>query len=195
MEGPGLCRWQYRDAGLRFLNIRTIGDGDIDLSKTQFVDPQEAEKKYQHFLLAQYDHVVSSSGTIGRLVTVRCDHLPLMLNTSVIRMRPRSSRMGKWQLKHFLQSECFLTQINSLASGVAQANFGPFHLKQMKLIAPPAELGTEYERIVDPLEELILNLRRRIRVLRQTRDMLLPKLISGEVSVKQCENEAVAQGV
>ncbi len=64
LEGPGLRRWQYRDSGLRFLNIRTIADGDIDLSKTQFVDPVEAEIKYRHFLLSEYDHVVSSSGTI-----------------------------------------------------------------------------------------------------------------------------------
>lgn len=195
LEGPGLRRWQYRDSGLRFLNIRTISDGDIDLTKTQFIDPQEAETKYRHFLLAQYDHVVSSSGTIGRLVTVRSDHLPLMLNTSVIRMRPRSGRMGKWQLKHFLQSPYFLTQIHSLASGVAQANFGPFHLRQMKLIAPPAELGIAYEKIVDPLEVLILNLRRKGRILRHTRELLLPKLISGEVSVENWAPEAVAQGV
>lgn len=195
LEGPGLRRWQYRDSGLRFLNIRTINDGDIDLTKTQFIDPREAETKYRHFLLAQYDHVVSSSGTIGRLVTVRGDHLPLMLNTSVIRMRPRSGRMGKWQLKHFLQSDYFQTQIHSLASGVAQANFGPFHLKQMKVIAPPAELGTAYETIVSPIEELTLSLRRKLRILRQTRDLLLPRLISGEVNVEQIEAEAVAQSV
>jgi type I restriction enzyme S subunit len=192
LEGPGLRRWQYRDSGLRFLNIRTIADGDIDLSKTQFVDPEEAEAKYKHFLLSEFDHVVSSSGTIGRIVTVRREHLPLMLNTSVIRMRPKSESVGRWQLKHFLKSDYFQTQIKAFASGVAQMNFGPSHLKLMKIIAPPDEIGREYESLVGPMEELICTLTANNAVLRNTRDLLLPKLISGQVCVEQLEIETAS---
>lgn len=82
-EGPGLRKWQYRPEGLPFLNIRTLVDNDIDLSKVQYLDPKEVEVKYQHFLLKEYDHVVSSSGTLGRIVTIQKQHLPLMLNTRV----------------------------------------------------------------------------------------------------------------
>jgi type I restriction enzyme, S subunit len=195
LEGPGLRRWQYRESGLRFLNIRTIGNGDIDLSKAQFIDPAEAETKYRHFLLAEYDHVVSSSGTIGRIVTVRKEHLPLMLNTSVIRMRPRGDCVGRWQLRRFLKSEYFQAQIRAFASGVAQMNFGPSHLKQMKIVAPPVELGRRYEAMAGPIEELILNLTQKNSILRTNRDLLLPKLLSGEISVDHAESEAVAQGV
>ena len=193
LEGPGLRRWQYRESGLRFLNIRTIGNGDIDLSKAQFIDPAEAETKYRHFLLAEYDHVVSSSGTIGRIATVRQEHLPLMLNTSVIRMRPKGDCVGRWQLKQFLKSEYFQTQIRAFASGVAQMNFGPSHLKQMKIVAPPLKLGEKYEAIAGPIEELILNLTQKNFGLRTTRDLLLPKLFSGDISVEHLD--AVAQGV
>ncbi|MGA7222396.1 MAG: restriction endonuclease subunit S [Candidatus Acidiferrales bacterium] len=193
LEGPGLRRWQYRDSGLRFLNIRTIANGDVDLSRTQFVDPAEAEAKYKHFLLSEYDHVVSSSGTIGRIVTIRREHLPLMLNTSVIRMRPKSEAVGKWQLKHFLKSDYFQTQIKAFASGVAQMNFGPLHLKQMKIIAPPASTGRAYEKLVAPIEELICALTAKNTLLRQTRDLLLPKLVSGEVSFEELETEIANQ--
>ena len=195
LEGPGLRRWQYRESGLRFLNIRTIGNGDIDLSKAQFIDPAEAEMKYRHFLLAEHDHVVSSSGTIGRIVTVRREHLPLMLNTSVIRMRPKGDCVGRWQLKHFLKSEYFQTQIRSFASGVAQMNFGPSHLKQMKIVAPPTKVGEMYEAMVAPIEELALNLTQKNSTLRATRDLLLPKLLSGEINLEQVDTVVVAQGV
>ncbi|WP_109485396.1 restriction endonuclease subunit S [Occallatibacter savannae] len=193
LEGPGLRRWQYRDTGLRFLNIRTIGNGDIDLTKTQFIDPNEAEKKYKHFLLSEFDHVVSSSGTLGRIVTVRQDHLPLMLNTSVIRMRPRTSQVGRWQLKGFLRSDYFQNQILSFASGAAQMNFGPVHLKQMKILAPSAEISAAFEKIVSPQELSICNLIHKNLVLRKTRDLLLPKLVSGELSVEHFGKEAVEQ--
>ena len=114
-EGPGLRRWQYRDEGIPFLNIRTLVDNDIDSSKLQYLDPDEVETKYSHFLLSPKDHVVSSSGTLGRIVTIQRGHLPLMLNTSIIRMRAKTENIGPWQLKHFLKSEYFQRQINALS--------------------------------------------------------------------------------
>ncbi len=93
-EGPGLRHWQYRDSGIPFLNIRTLVGNDIDLSKVQYLEEDEVERRYSHFLLEPFDHVVSSSGTIGRIVTIQKNHLPLMLNTSIIRMRTIPKVLG-----------------------------------------------------------------------------------------------------
>ena len=186
-EGPGLRRWQYRDSGIPFLNIRTLVDNDIDLSKVQYLNQDEVERKYSHFLLQPYDHVVSSSGTIGRIVTIQHHHLPLMLNTSIIRMRAKTENVGLWQLKNFLKSDYFQNQIHTLATGVAQKNYGPSHLEQMSIIAPDVEIGKRYETIVKPIEELIGQLVMKNTNLRQTRDLLLPKLISGEIDVSELD--------
>jgi len=189
-EGPGLRNWQYRNEGIPFLNIRTLVDNDIDLSKVQFLDPKEVDDKYQHFLLREHDHVVSSSGTIGRIVTIRAEHLPLMLNTSIIRMRPQGKRIGCWQLKHFMLSDYFQDQANSFAIGAAQPNFGPIHLKQMMIIAPNERIAAEYERLVGPVELAILSLANQIHNLRRTRDLLLPRLLSGQVELPGTEAAA-----
>ena len=186
-EGPGLRKWQYRSEGLPFLNIRTLVDNDIDLSKVQYLDPKEVEVKYQHFLLKEYDHVVSSSGTLGRIVTIQKQHLPLMLNTSIIRMRPSTIRVARWQLKHFLSSDYFQNQILSFAIGAAQPNFGPSHLQQMLIVSPSDEIGLLYEETVEPLEVMIGTLVRKNTTLRRTRDLLLPKLISGDVDVSELD--------
>ncbi len=192
LEGPGLRNWQYRNEGMPFLNIRTLVSNDIDSSKLQFIDQKEADEKYKHFYLEPYDHVVSSSGTIGRIVTVQKRHLPLMLNTSVIRMRPKAKSIGKWQLKHFLLSDYFQNQIKAHAIGAAQMNYGPSHLNLMSIIAPDEEIGQRYELLVDPIEEMICTLVKKNNLLRQTRDLLLPKLISGELDVSELDIEVVA---
>jgi type I restriction enzyme, S subunit len=186
-EGPGLRNWQYRDHGIPFLNIRTLVNNDVDFSKVNYLDEIEVKNKYQHFLLKEFDHVVSSSGTLGRLVTIRSDHLPLMLNTSIIRMRPISFNVGRWQLKHFLLSDYFQNQARSFATGSAQANFGPSHLSQMFIVSPPEEISSMYENVVDTIEMAIISFVRRNKVLCQTRDLLLPKLISGEVDVTELD--------
>ena len=110
-----------------------------------------------------------------------------MLNTSIIRMRPRGDMLGVWMLKHFLTSNYFQHQISAFAIGSAQPNYGPSHLKQMKVIAPPKEISLYYERIVEPLEMLRLKVKNKNQNLRKTRDLLLPKLISGKIDVEDLD--------
>lgn len=101
------------------------------------LDPQEVKNKYQHFLLDPGDYVVSSSGTLGRIAEVRVEDLPCMLNTSVIRMRPKSDNLDRRFLKYFLLSELYQQQVLAFAAGSVQANYGPSHLRQMKIVLPP----------------------------------------------------------
>ena len=189
-EGPGLRNWQYRDKGIPFLNIRVIKDGDVDVTKVQFLDPNEVDTKYKHFLLIENDHVISSSGTLGRLVTIRNCHLPLCLNTSLIRMRVKNSRYGTWLIKHMLLGTFFQNALTSYANGSAQVNFGPIHLKQIKLIAPPTELAIQYEKVAAPIEESIKILRDQNGRLKEARDILLPRLMTGVIDVSTLMKDA-----
>jgi type I restriction enzyme S subunit len=59
---------------------------------------------------------------------------------------------------------------------------------------PPAELLQCFQSTVRPMFRLIHALNSKNENLRQTRDLLLPKLVSGEISVETAEREAVAQG-
>jgi len=181
-EGPGLRNYQYRDEGIPFLNIRTLGNDDIDLSKTQFLDPDEVDRRYQHFLLQEDDHVVSSSGTLGRVATVRASHLPVCLNTSIIRMRPKT-KIGKWFLKAYLSHGDFLDSAKSMATGAAQLNYGPSHLKQMKIVLPREDLLLNFEGQVAAIYEQKKVLIEHASQLAKARDLLLPRLMDGRLEI------------
>ena len=138
-EGPGIRHWQYTNSGegTRFINIRCIQDGDLMLDTANRVENEEANGKYSHFHLQEWDIVLSASGTLGRSAVVRESHLPLILNTSVIRFRPVEGVTSFAYLRGFLGSEVFLGEQQTLASGSVQKNFGPTHLRQMKAWLPP----------------------------------------------------------
>ena len=180
-EGPGLRNYQYRDQGIPFLNIRTFNDDEIDLSKTKCIDESEVATKYQHFLLSEDDHVVSSSGTLGRLVTIRKCHLPVMLNTSLIRMRPKGL-MRKWFLKAYLKYGDFIDQATAMATGAAQLNYGPSHLKLMSVLVPNNQLIELFEEHVNASYTQIKLLLDSNIQLAKARDLLLPRLMNGEIS-------------
>lgn len=166
-EGPGIRNWQYvNDAdGIPFVNIRCLVNGRLDRAAMNRVSREEAFGKYSHFLLDVDDYVVSSSGTLGRLATVRANDLPCMLNTSVIRMRPRSSSLDRGYLKYFILSRYYQDQIVSFATGSAQLNYGPMHLRQMFIVSPPPREQQAIACILGALDEKIESNRRRNQTL------------------------------
>ncbi len=166
-EGPGIRNWQYVDRGVPFVNIRCLVDGRLDRASMSSVDAHEAFGKYRHFLLDADDYVVSSSGTLGRIATVQEDDLPCMLNTSVIRMRPRNEQLDRRYLKYFLLSSYYQAQIMSFATGSAQLNYGPSHLRQMFIVAPPVAEQRAIASVLGALDDKIEQNRRTARALEQ----------------------------
>ena len=184
-EGPGIRHWQYTNSleGTRFINIRCIQNGDLHLSTANRIKTEEADGKYAHFHLKEWDIVVSTSGTLGRIAVVRKAHLPLILNTSVIRFRPIKGMSLFSFLYGYLNSSLFLDEMRILASGSVQKNFGPTHLKKMRVLCPPLKLIERYEKAANPLYVQVISGRAVSDSLSCLRDYLLPKLISGELRV------------
>ena len=182
-EGPGLRNWQFRTEGIPFLNIRMMSSGNLNFNSVKYLDIDEVERKYAHFLLNEFDHIVSTSGTLGKVVTIRKSHLPLCLNTSIIRFRPKQISIGKWYIKRKISSTEFLDEMKSFATGSAQLNFGPKHLNMMNIIVPIEEIGKEYERITNPMELKIISLLDYNQKLKSARDILLPRLMNRTIQV------------
>ena len=181
LEGPGIRNWQYTDEedGIKFINIRCIQNGDLTLTTANKITKEEAFGKYKHFQLEEDDIVVSTSGTLGRFAFVRKEHLPLSLNTSVIRFRPIKNKSTLGFIAGFVENQ-LQHELEIRASGSAQRNFGPTHLKQISLLVPDFKLLELHQKYASSLFEKRKQLLSEIDVLKDTRDLLLPKLLNGE---------------
>lgn len=182
LEGPGIRNWQYTDEedGIKFINIRCIQNGDLTLTTANKITKEEAFGKYKHFQLEEDDIVVSTSGTLGRFAFVRKEHLPLSLNTSVIRFRPIKNKSTLGFIAGFVENQ-LQHELEIRASGSAQRNFGPTHLKQISLLVPDFKLLELHQKYTFSLFEKRKQLLSEIDVLKDTRDLLLPKLLNGEI--------------
>jgi len=183
-EGPGIRNWQYvpKD-GVKFINIRCIQDGDLHLDTANMISCEETKGKYSHFMLNEWDIVVSTSGTLGRYAIVRKEHLPLCLNTSVIRFMPKRMFSDFSYILSYLTSAEFFEHLQTKASGSVQANFGPMHLRQIKMLIPSDDVLLEYHKAVFPLTKKIVHNRCESQNLSVFRNTLLSRLMSGEISV------------
>ena len=181
LEGPGIRNWQYTEEedGIKFINIRCIQNGDLTLTTANKITKEEAFGKYKHFQLEEDDIVVSTSGTLGRFAFVRKEHLPLSLNTSVIRFRPIKNKSTLGFIAGFVENQ-LQHELEIRASGSAQRNFGPTHLKQISLLVPDFKLLELHQKYASSLFEKRKQLLSEIDVLKDARDLLLPKLLNGE---------------
>jgi type I restriction enzyme, S subunit len=156
-EGPGLRSFQFTDQGMKVINVTNIVNGKLDLSNTKkYISMDEFKKKYSHFAVEENDIVMASSGaTFGKMAIVSKINLPLMMNTSVIRIHPLNpNNLDRKFLKYFLQSELFKKQIRKFVTGSAQPNFGPTHLNKTKILITPLN---KQKQIGNKIDNLFLN--------------------------------------
>jgi len=156
-EGPGIRKWQFKNEGIKLLNVRNLVDGSLDLTNTErFIAVDEVDKTYKHFLADAGDLVLASSGvTWGKTAWVEEEHLPLCMNTSTIRLRPLSERiLNKSYMRYFIDSKLFTRQMERMVTGAAQPNFGPVHLKQVVVPLPPLEIQHKIVSILDEADNL-----------------------------------------
>ena len=66
------------------------------------------------------------------------------------------------------------------------------HLEALPILLPPPEVLKAFNEIVNPLHRMIQANLNESRTLTSLRDLLLPKLISGEIRLKDAEKELAA---
>lgn len=66
---------------------------------------------------------------------------------------------------------------------------GP-QLNNHPVLSPPVELLVRFDALVKPMGAAVLGCSRRIQNLRQTRDLLLPRLLSGQIPLESMEADA-----
>ena len=163
-EGPGVRNWQFTAEGVKLLNVGNITpDGRVDLGKTnRHISKEEACGRYSHFMVDDGDLLMPSSGIPidedGLLRTRSAfaskAHLPLCMNTSTIRFKPKMEGSSLLFLQGWLQSREFRTQITKLVTGSAQKNFGPSHLKQLQITLPEPGAQSEFEQRLNKIRSL-----------------------------------------
>ena len=70
------------------------------------------------------------------------------------------------------------------ANGATMGNVNKGKFEAMAIVSPSAGLLAEYHRLAQPMFSAILMLSRQIQHLRRTRDLLLPRLLSGQVNLE-----------
>ena len=125
---------------------------------------------------------ITARGTVGK---VAMPSVPMAMSQSCYALR---GKQGITQRFIFLMT---FQQVDYLKTNTGGATFDTIVVdtfRRMKVVKPPYNLIASFSGKVDALFEQVNVLQRQIHNLRRTRDLLLPRLLSGQISVDPKES-------
>jgi type I restriction enzyme S subunit len=122
--------------------------------------------------------MLTSRATIG---VIAINTHPACTNQGFITCLP-NDRVPLYFLFHWLVENVPTFQRMASGSTFREISRGVF--KTIEFLHPPVALVTHFEATAEPIAEQILALQRQIQNLRRTRDLLLPRLLSGQIDVE-----------
>ena len=176
----------WQDAGVPVIKIKDIkSDNTVDVHNTDCVSPKILSPKLDKYRLINGDFVIAmtgaTAGKVGRLRT----KTTMMLNQRVAKLNPINIYRDYIWCKISLEE----TQdaFYRLADGAAQPNMSGSQIENYKIVFPPPSICNHFSSMAGNTLLLSDNLMLRNDNLRKTRDLLLPKLISGELDVSDLD--------
>lgn len=110
---------------------------------------------------------------------------PALLNQRVVKIVPEQGVSLYWL---YLALVGPIKRLEQTIVGTTVAHLSARDLTNLKLLSPSAEVSAKAEQILDPIANQIQILRKQNKGLRASRDLLLPKLFSGEIDVSATED-------
>lgn len=130
--------------------------------------------------------IISNVGDVGSVFLCPTLDRPMTLGNNVIMIRPeeRGFRYYLYIWFKYLQGQ---TIIQGIKGGSAQPKFNKTDFKNTPLLLPPATLLHTFDKVVSPMFEVISENHAQNHRLANLRELLLPRLMSGELDVSNIE--------
>lgn len=170
-------------------NINWYTPSDLTSAGTMFMEESGNKiselglKKSSARMFPPYSVMMTSRATLG---VVSINTTPACTNQGFITCIP--NREVPLVCLYFWLKENTRTFIN-MASGATFKEISKSVFRTIEMVIPPRQVSEKYSQLVEPLTRQLLNLQKRNKTLKQTRDLLLPKLISGQLDVSELNIE------
>jgi type I restriction enzyme, S subunit len=178
---------------INFLKVNNISDdGYFNKKSFEKIPLSIHNNQLKRSILEKDDVLYSIAGTIGRVIIIENSVLPSNTNQALAILRPKKKLCPAGYLSLILKDDYFKKELHSNIVQGVQANLGLTIISAQKFAFPPAEKIDKIFSSINNLLEMQKNNNSENQTLAELRDTLLPKLMSGEIRVKDAEREVEA---
>lgn len=174
---PSTKKSQYWEQG----NINWYTPSDLTSNDSMFITESSRKitkkglEKSSAKLFPPYSVMMTSRATLG-VVSINTEEA--CTNQGFITCIP-NNLLPVYYLYFWIKNN--VERITSLASGATFKEINKTTFRKIPLLLPDAETMTKFMNLISPVGSLIEILQKKKKILGESKDLLLPKLISGEI--------------
>jgi type I restriction enzyme, S subunit len=171
-----------------FLNTGNIKDDKFDFSKNDFITEQK-DSILRKGKLVFNDIILTTRGTVGSIAfySKNLMYQNVRINSGMVILRPENGEDEALYYYYLLKSSLLKDQYRSYSSGSAQPQLPIKDLRRINILIPPAEITKQFCNLAGIFVDQLDLLQLANWNLKQTRDRLLTRLISGKLSVEDLD--------
>ncbi len=176
------------ESGYPMASVKDMTSWSIDESSCRHISEVDFGLLVKnHCRPAVNDILIAKDGSYLKHVFVVVEDRNIVLLSSIAILRPDMTKILPHVLCMNLRQPETKTRLSGYVSGVAIPRIVLKDFAKFLLTRPPPQVQVDYESITKPMMKTLHVLQKKNRELRQTRDLLLPKLISGEADVSELD--------
>jgi len=178
--------------GPKFLRITDINKLPwIDWSTVPYceIEPED----FEQYRLHSGDVLIARMADPGHGVVIE-EQVEGVFASYLIRFRLKDQAYIRY-IQYWLRSDGYWELVTSRYAGTTRASLNAQVLGSFQLIIPPKPVASAFSEIVNALRNKVVTAAGESRTLAALRDALLPKLIRGEIRVKDAERFLKERGL
>lgn len=163
------------------INQKCIRDNKLNLELARRQDKEIPDLK----LVQKGDVLINSTGagTLGRVTQVYEDLPDTTVDTHVTIVRPLQAISSAWFGAAISNLESYIETLGEGATN--QLELKREVIGRIDLVCPAMDIQNQFQKIVEPMQQQILNLMKQNTHLLKLKETLLPRLMSGELDVSK----------
>jgi type I restriction enzyme S subunit len=172
-------------SGSIVLNQRCIRNGKLNLEEAR----KHSTKVPPEKLIRFGDVVINSTGTgtLGRVTQIYQSISDCTVDSHITIVRPRSKVTIDYFGLTLINLQAHFESLGVGSTGQTELSRGS--IANTDVLLPPKDLQENFSNLISPMQKNIIQMLTKNANLRRTRDLLLPRLISGEIDVEGLEIE------
>ncbi len=174
----------WSESGIMALSAMNVKQGRlVNLEKAKFVS-EELYKKWMKSEVEKNDILMTSEAPLGEAYCL-AEKKKICLSQRLFCIRANPNIIKPSVLFYAIRSPAIQNQLHARATGTTVAGIRQSALRKISVLIPPLQLQSKAESVLGTLISTRETLDKKNINLRQTRDLLLPRLISGELDVSE----------
>ncbi|MEQ3656257.1 MAG: restriction endonuclease subunit S [Dokdonia sp.] len=181
----------FQDFGEKVVKIKNISNNVVDINNCNCISAEKALEINDKFKIVPGEFLVAMTGAeVGKVGVVPDYQQPLWLNQRVGKLKDKMFLNSSILVGKILQSKEYYEVIQGLAYGSAQPNISASGIENIEICLPKIleDIQVLIDEFVSSQNQIIHNLTEN-QSLTKLRDTLLPKLINGEVRLKEFKEQ------